>query len=278
MLKSWCALLCAGAVFLCAASYASARGLSVVADEAVYANIARQIGGDRVQVVQMSRRARSPSLSGAAIVLLNGEAFDAWARKALAGVHVKGKLLEAARFSKTIPDSTPYYWYDFDAMRGLAGAIAAELDHQDPSGGSIYSRNLVRFDASLIPLDKKMKTLWHFYRDSKVLVTDNLFVPVIRALKFTISDERFANEIGNQAALANDAEPLREDIARRTASIFIYDSEKKTPLLTKLALLANEGDVPAVGVRETEPASLSYQEWMVRELNSLHGALNEAAP
>jgi hypothetical protein len=36
--------------------------------------------------------------------------------------------------------------------------------------------------------------------------------------------------------------------------------------------------MPVVGLRENLPSGLHYQQWMLRQLNAVHGALNEAAP
>ncbi|HUZ67702.1 MAG TPA: zinc ABC transporter substrate-binding protein, partial [Beijerinckiaceae bacterium] len=155
--------------------------------------------------------------------------------------------------------------------------FAASLEDLDPPNSAHYSHNLFRFDASMIPLSAKMKNLWKYYRKSTVLVTDNLFQPVLELLEFVIVDTAFEKENENRMALADGGAILRKDIAQKKASILVYDSEQQSPVLTKLVAMANQTGVPAVGVRKTKPASLSYQEWMIRELNALHGALNEAA-
>jgi zinc/manganese transport system substrate-binding protein len=275
VLKSWTALLYSIALFSCAASpgWSAAARVKIVAAESVYADIAGQIGGDRVSVALMSR-ARGAVRPQASIVLLNGGKYDAWARDA----QPKGKILEAAQFSVTGSDAGPYFWYDFEAMHGFADALAKELERLDPAGSSDYSRNFANFETSLTKLETKRDEVRKFYRVSKVLVTDNIYVQMIHDLDFSISDPNLAKETTNDLALANGGAVLKRAIAEKSASIFIYDSERRTPLLTKLAALANEGGVPAAGVRETKPASLTYQQWMLRELNSVHGALNEAAP
>jgi len=271
------ALLWTTGFLLCAATQAFARAKPLVlASEAVYADIARQIGGDRIVLHRLDPHHKQ-WIAAANIVLLNGGELDAVARKSVLDGRFKGKILEAKRFSTVIGPSTPYYWYDFKGMRGLAAAFAASLEELDPPNSAHYSHNLFRFDASMIPLSAKMKNLWKYYRKSTVLVTDNLFQPVLELLEFVIVDTAFEKENENRMALADGGAILRKDIAQKKASILVYDSEQQSPVLTKLVAMANQTGVPAVGVRKTKPASLSYQEWMIRELNALHGALNEAA-
>lgn len=287
--KSWPALFFAGAIvcWTTSSAWTAVRPPKIVAAEAVYASIARQIGGPQVSVLVMDRARSGPVMrkpgraaiySGATIAILNGGNYDARARAAVSGLARNVKLFKASQFSHRDAGYSPYFWYDFQAMGGLAGAVAAELERENPGAASLYARNLATFDASLLVLEKKKHEIWKYYRDSKVLVTDDIYVPMIRTLDFTISDAPFARFSGNYVALANGAAVIKEDIVERKASIFIYDAEQRSPLLTKLAALANDDDVPAVGIRETEPASLTYQQWMTRELNAVHGALNEASP
>jgi hypothetical protein len=41
---------------------------------------------------------------------------------------------------------------------------------------------------------------------------------------------------------------------------------------------AEEDGLPLVGLRETMPSGLHYQQWIARAMNTIQGALNEAAP
>ena len=48
--------------------------------------------------------------------------------------------------------------------------------------------------------------------------------------------------------------------------------------MQKLVDLAKANGVPVVGVSETEPASTTYQAWMLSQLDALDAALSGAKP
>ena len=260
-----------------AADAASPR-LKIVATDAVWVDIAHQIGGNRALTVLAKERSGAAIYSGASVLILNGAGYDSWARIALQHAQQSAKILEAADFSAAKNDHNPYVWYDIDAVRALARALAAELGSQDAAGRPFYERNLVTFDASMARLTAMITDIAHYYRGSEVFVTDNLYQRMLVSLRFKMRDDGLASGPRSGPSFVRKTAAMTNDIAERKASILIYDSETLVPAIAQLVALAKESDVPAVGVRETRPAGLSYQEWMIRQINSVHGALNEAAP
>jgi zinc/manganese transport system substrate-binding protein len=254
----------------------AAANVKIYAAEPVYADLARQIGGGRASVQPLSRRSLSGRHNG-------GE--DSTGRPSLivansgAASHPAGSTaangLEAARFAPAQGAPNPYYWYDVATMRGLAGALAARLGQEDPGGAQAYRRNLAIYDASLAKVDALMKDLAYNYRGSDIFVTDPLSKRIIDALHFAILDPAFAR--GRPSP--QDVSALRNQISQHDAAIIlIYDGDSKLPLTSELVALAKNSGVPTVEFRESLPSALSYQEWMIREIDAVHGALNEAAP
>ena len=55
--------------------------------------------------------------------------------------------------------------------------------------------------------------------------------------------------------------------------MLFYNSQVTDPQADRLLRLAREGNVPVVGVSETQPAGKSYAEWMLDQLDATEKAL-----
>jgi zinc/manganese transport system substrate-binding protein len=71
---------------------------------------------------------------------------------------------------------------------------------------------------------------------------------------------------------------LKDAIMGHKAMILLYNRDAATPATDELVAIANDAGIPVVGLGEKLPSGLSHQQWMLRQLNAIHGALNEASP
>jgi zinc/manganese transport system substrate-binding protein len=55
--------------------------------------------------------------------------------------------------------------------------------------------------------------------------------------------------------------------------LLVYNSQASDPIATRMERLAHASHVPVVGATETEPPGLTYQAWMMRELDAVDRAL-----
>jgi zinc/manganese transport system substrate-binding protein len=85
-----------------------------------------------------------------------------------------------------------------------------------------------------------------------------------------------------QLAVMNDTEPSARDVAafesdlnNRRVKVLIYNSQASGKLTDRLRNIASKAKIPIVGVTETMPASISYQKWLLEELEMLDKAISE---
>jgi zinc/manganese transport system substrate-binding protein len=95
-----------------------------------------------------------------------------------------------------------------------------------------------------------------------------------QALGLTMRNERF------QLAMMNDTEPSARDIAaferdlkERKVKVLIYNSQVSEKLTERLRDIAAKSKVPVIGVTETMPPNVSFQDWVLGELDALDKAL-----
>ena len=128
--------------------------LAVVAAENFYGDIARQIGGERVDVVSiMNNPDQDPHLfettpgvvrqiADAQIVILNGANYDPWMEKLLAAAPRPGRtVISAGRTCARQAGDNPHLWYEPATMPAVAKAIADALSKADTAGRTTMPRD-----------------------------------------------------------------------------------------------------------------------------------------
>jgi zinc/manganese transport system substrate-binding protein len=270
------------------AASAAAEPVNVLAAENFYGDVAEQIGGSDVRVLSILKNPDqdphmfevSPStaraVAGAKLVIYNGVDYDPWMDKLLAASPSKDRtvILAAYLMHKKSGDN-PHLWYDPAIMIAVATAIATQLGETDPAHKADYQRNLTAFEASLQPLNDRIKTLREKYAGTMVTATEPVFGYMAAAVGLKMRNEGF------QLAVMNDTEPSASDVAAfeddlktGTAKVLFYNNQTSDDLTKRLMGIANDAKIPVVGVSETEPPGTRYQRWMIDQIDSLGQALS----
>jgi zinc/manganese transport system substrate-binding protein len=261
--------------------------LSVVAAENFYGDIVRQIGGDRVEVVSiLSNPDQDPHLfettptivrqvAAAQIVVFNGADYDAWMDKLLsAAPRAERTVVAVAKLVNKKAGNNPHLWYEPTTMPVVARALADAFSRADPAHGADYTRRLQTFIVSLDRINRKIDEIRAKYAGVAVTATEPVFGYMASALGLKVRNERF------QMAIMNDTEPSAREIAaferdlkEHKVKVLIYNKQAGTKLTQRMLDLARRSDVAVVGVTETEPMGMSYQDWMLTQLEDLQKAL-----
>jgi zinc/manganese transport system substrate-binding protein len=261
--------------------------ISVVAAENFYGDIARQIGGDDVAVVSiMSNPDQDPHLfettpgvvrqiADAQIVILNGTDYDPWMDKLLKASPKPGRtaIVVADLVGKKAGDN-PHLWYDPGTMPAAAKALVEAFTKADPAHKDDYAARLKTFLASLKPINEKIAAIRGKFVGSAVTASEPVFGYMAGALGLKMRNERF------QLSIMNDTEPSARDLAAfendlkaHKVRVMFYNKQASSKTVQHLVDIARAAKIPVVGVTETEPPNLSYQEWMLGELNDTEKAM-----
>jgi zinc/manganese transport system substrate-binding protein len=265
-------------LLLPAASMA-AGPVRIGASDFVYRDLAQQIGGSAVSVTLLDRRtvaARGNSLAGSDLILSGGTAADAWLRDALRNAPSRPVVFEVARHTTDKPDAAELPIYDPTAVAGAARDLASELSRRAPAEAPAIAANLARYAEAFRAIDRKMAEIARTYQGTQVFLTDASFLGLVRRLHFGVQDEAYLKS--SAAPSAKSVAELKDAIGRRMASILIYNRDAATGITNDLVEIANDSGIPVVGLGEKLPSGLHYPQWMLRQLNVIHGALNEASP
>ena len=260
---------------------------SVVAAENFYGDIARQIGGDRVDVASiLSNPDQDPHLfettptivrqiAAARIVIFNGADYDAWMDKLLkAAPRVGRTVLAVAELVNKKAGDNPHLWYDPATMPTVARALADAFSKADPAHATDYAARLETLLASLERIGGKVEEIRAKYAGVAITATEPVFGYMASALGLRVRNERL------QMAVMNDTEPSARDIAafeqdlkEHRVRVLLYNKQTGTKLTQRMLEIARRAKIPVVGVTETEPMGMTYQDWMLMQLAELQNAL-----
>lgn len=268
----------------------AAAPLNIVAAENMYGDIAGQLGGGRVFVTSILNNpnedphlfSASPSvaraLAGADIVIVNGADYDPWMGPLLAASSAPGRIvISIADLLGRHPGDNPHLWYDPDAIPDLTPALTAALVQKDPAHKAAYEANATKLLASLAPIHARMAAMHTKYAGTNVTATEPVFDLMANAIGLDVLNMPF------QIAVMNGTEPsprdvgtFEDDLKNHTVRAMFYNAQVTDDLTTTLLGIAQAAGVPVVGVTETEPAGLTYQQWMNSGLDGVDKALSGA--
>src|SRR5918994_469081 len=159
-------LLLAVAIAGCGDDAGSAGGVDVVATTTQAADLARQVGGSRVNVEGMLRPGGDPhdyeprpsdvaAVAGAAVVFRSGGDVDDWLSDVIDNAGGDAEVLSLIDSVKRLDDD-PHWWQDPRNGLRAVEAIRAELAKADPEGRATYARNAGRTIRRLRRLDREI--------------------------------------------------------------------------------------------------------------------------
>lgn len=268
-------------------THAADGKIAVVAAENFYGDITRQIGGDRVAVISiMNNPDQDPHLfettpgivrqiAGAQIAVLNGADYDPWMEKLLsAAPQPNRKVIIAADLVHKKAGDNPHLWYNPATMPAVAEAVAAALSAADATHRNDYAARLTNFLGSLKPITDKIAAIRGKYAGAAVTASEPVFGYMAGALGLKMRNESF------QLSIMNDTEPsardvgaFEQDLKVQNVRVMFYNKQASNKAVQRLVDLARKAKIPLVGVTETTPPGLTYQNWMLTQLNDVEKAL-----
>ncbi|WP_031111762.1 metal ABC transporter solute-binding protein, Zn/Mn family [Streptomyces sp. NRRL S-146] len=282
----------------CGSSSDSADGkstparLAVVASTNVYGDIARRIGGDRVDVTSViSDPDQDPhsyeanpqnqlALSKAKVVIENGGGYDDFVDHMLKGGHNDSvEVINAVDVSgRTAPEGgelNEHVWYDFPTVATVADRISTALAEADPGDAAAFEKNTAAFKAELKPLEAREAQIKKAHGGDGVAITEPVPLYMLEASGLV---NRTPAEFSEAIEEGDDVSPrvLRENLALfsgKKVKALVYNEQTSGPQTEKAEAAAKAAGIPVVPVTETLPSGKDYLGWMTANLDALASAL-----
>lgn len=265
----------------------------VVAAENFWGSIAAQLGGSKVEVRSIivdpdtdphsyePTAADARTMAGAQLAIVNGIGYDNWAPKLLAASPAEGRrvVLNVGRLLGLKQGDNPHQWYSPASVKKVAEGIAADYGKLDPAGAAYYAeqekaletRGLARYDA----LRAQIRTE---YGGTPIGYSESIVQPLGEDLGLKLlTPYSFAKAITEGTDVtAADKRTVDEQVEQGKVKVWVFNSQNVTPDVQRVNEIARAKGVPIATVTETmTPASDSFQQWQVAELEGLLRALRK---
>jgi zinc/manganese transport system substrate-binding protein len=269
---------------------AASAPIDVVASTNVWGDIAKQIGGEHVNVTSiMSDPNADPheyeadaktaaTLSKSQFVVENGLGYDDFMDKLLAASpNPNRKVLNAVDVMQiTGPDANPHIWYDIAKIPDVATAIADQLGTLDPADAATFTANAKTFTDSLTPINGAIANIKAKYTGAPVGYTERVPGYLVDAAGLKLATPAsFAQSIedGNDPSPADNA-AMDAALTGKAIKVLLYNGQVTSPATDAVKQLADKSGVPVVGVTETlPPTDKDFQAWQLRQVTEITTAL-----
>ncbi len=275
-----------------AATSGSSAGDAIVAvgAENEYANVIAQVGGKYVQASAIMSNPNtdphtfeaSPSVArevrAAQLVVQNGVGYDTFMNTIENAAPNSARKVIVVQNLLGLPTDTPnpHLWYKPDTMPAVANAVAADLAALQPAHAAYFKASAAAFITSLGAWDNAIAAFKAKYPNTPVATTEPVADYMLQA-----AGADNLTPFAFQADIMNGTDPSAQDVAverslftQHKVKVFLYNQQVTDTLTESFITLAQQNDVPVVGVYETMPVpGFNYQSWMLTEVQDLTKAV-----
>jgi zinc/manganese transport system substrate-binding protein len=269
-----------------------ATPLQVLAVENFYSSLVNQLGGQCVRTTTiLSDPDADPhefqptagdvrSFQGAQLVIENGLGYDDFADKIIATLSKPPSVLKAGDVVGLQVGANPHIWYSAGYVDQIKTAILATLKQLNPGAATYYDAQAAALDQAFGTYRGLIAQIGSQFGGTPVAATESIFVDMAYTTGLRlISPPEFMNAIaeGNDPS-ARDIAVFQDLLANRRVRVLIYNTQTVTSMTEQLKALAQQNNIPIVGVSETLPVGAqTFQGWQAAELQALLNALQKAS-
>lgn len=285
--------------------------INVVATIDTWASIARQIGGNDIQVntilsgsnvktssVELDKK-QAQMLQTANIAITNGAGYDSWADQYLPK---KGELVKAASTVGAVDGDNPYLWFSHDARLAMANAITEAFMRVKPSKKQAFSKRLDAWKRQEQQLQDAVKAYSEELRDTKYATTSPILSYLLSDLAMSDNtpkdyhpellendtNDTKASDMSSEDSADTDSatnqnkqsdngpriDSFQKLLENRKIDVLINNSQRTSDIINTLIGIAGRSYISNVNVSELMPSYASnLDQWIKKICDDLKNAI-----
>jgi zinc/manganese transport system substrate-binding protein len=216
------------------------------------------------------------AFSGAALIVVNGLGYDAWADKAVDALGHRPAVVDAGDVARREDGDNPHLWYDQATVRAVADAVSDELTTLRPRAVEQLRADRAALESDFAPYDAEITAIKAAAGHARYAASESVFDLMAGTLGLddvTPAGYRKAAANGSEAGPA-DLAAFEKVLASRRTDVLIYNRQTEGAVPHQLRAAAERAGVPVVEVTETvAPESTGFVDWQVDQLHRLATAL-----
>jgi zinc/manganese transport system substrate-binding protein len=281
-------------------------GITIVASTNVWGDIAKSIGGDRVQVVSIIENfAQDPhsyeasardqlAVNDADLIVANGGGYDSFidtlAKSAgnenIVYAYLPDELAKEDQAAKEDDghdhdhdhdhaEGNEHVWYDFHVVEDFASRLAGALAALDSEYSSDYSDNLIDFQGEIEILEDRIAAVSGKYAGATVIASE----PVANYLLIELGLENLTPKSFSQAieeeldVSPKDLLEIQKLLKSKSVDVFVVNPQTGSVQIDELVSLAKQNGIVVVELSELLPEGSRYYDWMDLNIANLEEAL-----
>jgi zinc/manganese transport system substrate-binding protein len=265
--------------------------VNVLAVENFYASLVNQIGGQCVATTTiLSDPDADPheyqpsaydarSYAGAQLVVEDGLGYDDFSDKIMATLPSQPALVKAGDVLGLQVGANPHVWYSAGYVDQIRAAIVSNLQQLAPDASTYFDAQSAALDQEFATYHNLINQINSQFGGTRVGATESIFADMAYTTGLNlVSPAEFMNAVaeGNDPS-ARDVATFQDQIQNHQIKVLVYNAQTVTPLTEQLKALAQQNNIPIVGVSETMPlGAQTFQGWQASELELLLQALQKA--
>jgi zinc/manganese transport system substrate-binding protein len=225
--------------------------------------------------------ANARTIASAQMTIVNGIGYDEWASRLLSADSGNGRVqLDVGNLLGLEAGDNPHQWYSPAHVHAVIDQIVADYDRLRPAEASYFAQRKSAFETvGLARYNALLKQIRARYTGVPVGYSESIFQPLGEALGLKLlTPYSFAKAIAEGTEVsAQDRQAVDRQASNRQIDVWVFNSQNVTPDVQRVNELARAANIPIATVTETlSPASDSFQQWQVAELEELERALYKA--
>jgi zinc/manganese transport system substrate-binding protein len=271
----------------------AAPKVPVVAAEDFWGSIARQLGGEHVEVKSIiddpethahdyePKPSDGAAFAGAKVAIINGIGYDPWANELLeANPSSERKVVNVGDVVGVKEGGNPHQWYSPRNVDRVIDAVTDALKQAAPPNAAFFDTQRQAFRSEKLKRYNEIRAqIKAQFQGTPVGATESIFSPLAEDLGLKV-----LTPLAFQDAIAEGEDPTAADkatvdkqITGKQIKVLVYNSQNSTPDVAALLDKAKKAGIPVTTVTETpNPKGTLFQDWQVAQLEDLAGALAQA--
>lgn len=238
--------------------------IEVVASINQWGSLAKQIGGDDVNVTSIlsstsvdahdfePKTSDVAKLSKAQVVVVNGAGYDSWASKSL------GKdttSVSAAQIVGAMEGDNPHLWFSKDARNGMAKELVDTFSKALPDKKSAFTKRYKQWQSQEKTVERKMDEFSSAHKDVTYAATEAVAYYLMSDMGFEDkTPEGYAASASAEGEAAPaDLQEFQKLIESKGIDLLVNNTQEASDATNMITSTAGKSDVPVFDVSEQMP-------------------------